>query len=102
MIRYTTPTITLTVNSVIPDGAKVIVSLKQKHYQLNKEVTATAGEKKSTVVVTLTQEESSKFCSGDPVLVQLNWITAGGLRTATKVASVVAFDNLLDKVIDYA
>lgn len=102
MIRYTTPTITLTVDAVIPEGANVYVSLKQKHYQLDKEVAATRGNKTTTVTLTLTQKESAAFHSDEPVYVQLNWITEGGYRNATKVASVVAFDNLLDKVIAYA
>lgn len=101
MIRYTTPTITLTINAVIPEGAKTIVSLRQKNKQLDKEVSYDRGDKTTTLTVYLTQEESSKFCSCDPVLVQVNWILPDGDRNATKVASVVAFDNLLDKVIDY-
>lgn len=103
MIRYTTPTITLKIPAVLPQEAKVIASIRQKQIQLDKEVIAiTRGDKATTLVISLTQEESSRFCSRDPVLVQVNWITPGGMREATKVASVVAFDNLLDKVITYA
>ncbi len=102
MIRYTTPTITLTINAVLPENAKAIVSLRQNRKQLDKEVEIDRGEKTSTLVVELTQSESAAFVSDAPVLVQVNWITPDGDRDATKVASVVAFDNLLDKVISYA
>ena len=102
MIRYTTPTITLTINAVIPEGAKAIVSLRQKKIQLDKEVTYDRGDKTTTLIVELSQSESAKFDASEPVLVQVNWITPDGDRNATKVASVVAFDNLLDKVISYA
>lgn len=102
MIRYTTPTITLTINAVIPEGAKAIVSLRQKKIQLDKEVTYDRGDKTTTLIAELSQSESAKFASSEPVLVQVNWITPDGERNATKVASVVAFDNLLDKVISYA
>ena len=102
MIRYTTPTITLTVNAVLPEGARAVVSLRQKSRQLDKETAVDRGEKSTTLHVELTQGESAMFASGEPVLVQVNWITPDGDRNATKVASVVAFDNLLDKVISYA
>lgn len=103
MIRYTTPTITLTIEkTILPEGAEVFVTLQQGIHKLTKNnPTVTRGEKNTVVALELTQVESAAFESKAPAFVQVNWITADGTRSATKVASVVVFDNLLAEVVEY-
>ena len=103
MIRYTTPTITLTIsNFTLPDEANVYVTLKQGTTLLTKnEITYAQTQTCSTFSITLTQEETGSFKTSSPVQVQVNWITSAGVRGATKIATIASFENLLDEVIDY-
>lgn len=101
MIRYTTPTITLSIDTVLPE-AEVYVTFQQGTKKLTKtDAEITRNAKTTTLVVSLTQSESASFKAGEPVMVQANWITADGTRNATKAASVTTIDNLLDEVISY-
>lgn len=103
MIRYTTPTITLTIEkTILPEGAEVYVTIQQGNKKLTKKnPEIERGEKNTVLLVELTQDESAKFESKDPAFVQVNWITSDGTRNATKAASVFIFDNLLSEVVEY-
>lgn len=103
MIRYTTPTITLTIEkTILPMDAEVYVTIQQGNRKLTKkDPEIERGEKNTIISLTLTQQESAAFDSKEPAFVQVNWITADGVRSATKSASVFVFDNLLTEVVNY-
>lgn len=101
MIRYTTPTITLIVETVIP-ASDIYVTFKQGKKKLTKDnPSVTVGDTTTTLLVPMTQEETAEFDSKDHVQVQVNWITPSGERYATRMSTVAAFENLLDEVIHY-
>lgn len=102
MIRYTTPAIPLTVDTVIPEGAQVYVTFSQGETALTKsEVDITRGETDTEIVVTLSQAETGLFKALAPILVQCNWLTNDGTRVATSSAMISSIDNLLDEVVEY-
>lgn len=108
MINYTTPTITLTVEGVDISANDIYVSLEQGHIELTKSgsdlivTTDTHGQVTDTVITfTLTQEESATFNFGKSVSVQVNYISAQGVRDATEIKTIGVMRNLLDEVIAY-
>ena len=99
MIRYTTPTITLTIEDALVSG-DVFVTFEQGRNRLTiEDAEVTLGNSDSTITLTLTQEQTAMFKTGFPISVQVNWID-GGVRTATDIATISALDNLLDEVIE--
>lgn len=108
MINYTTPTIHLTVDEVDLSGMDVYVSLEQGAKELTKTgddliIEPIIGEETTdtSIVFTLTQEESASFDFGKSVSVQVNYINASDVRDATDVKTIPVMRNLLDKVIHY-
>lgn len=101
MIRYTTPTLVLEIEADLT-GADVYVTLRQACRELTKKnPAATTDEGVTTLNIPLTQEETSDFSDTLPVAVQVNWITPGGNRQATEIATFRTFANLLAEVISY-
>lgn len=101
MIRFTTPTLQLTVDADLT-GNKVFASLGQKGVKVTKEVdNFTVENNVTTVNMPLTQEDTGKFEATASVAVQVNWINATGDRGATDVQMVPSLQNLLDEVISY-
>lgn len=101
MIRYTTPTVALTVDAVIPE-ANVFVTFSQGAAVVTKPVVdITRGENNTSINVLLTQEETSRFKTSQPVSVQVNWITPSGVRIATDSAKLNILENLLSEVVEY-
>ena len=108
MINYTTPTITLTVEGVDLTPHDVYVSLEQGTHELHKTgndltiTTDTHGQVTDTIItLVLTQEESASFNVGKAVNVQVNYVTADGVRDATEIKTVNVMRNLLDEVVNY-
>ena len=108
MINYTTPTISLVVEGVDISGNDVYVSLEQGKLELTKSgaslniTTETVQQVTNTnITLTLTQEESASFDYNKNVSVQVNWITSGGVRSATEIKTISVMKNLLDEVIEY-
>lgn len=102
MIRYTSPSIPLTVDAVIPIGADVYVTFSQGDVVVTKtDAELQRGETETELIVTLSQEETASFKPFMPILIQCNWVESGGTRTATDTASIGAFDNLLSEVVEY-
>ncbi len=101
MIRYTTPTIEVEVETDLT-GNDVWFSIRQDTVRLDKKIsTISVTQGVTSFDVPLTQEETAMFIAGDPVLVQVNWIDTNGVRDATGIQRISAFQNLLDKVIAY-
>lgn len=108
MINYTTPTIVLTVEGVDLTGMDVYVTLEQGAHELTKTgedltiTIETESEQTNTVLATvLTQAESAAFDFGKSALVQVNWISAQGVRCATEIGKIAVMRNLLDEVVEY-
>lgn len=108
MINYTTPTLSLTVEGVDLTPHNVYVSLEQGTHELHKSgndlvvTTDTHGQTTDTIItLTLTQEESASFNVNKSVNVQVNFITADGVRDATEIKTISVMRNLLDEVIGY-
>ena len=108
MIKYTTPTITLIVEGVDLTGKNIYATLEQGCRELTKKgsemtiSTEVVGGRTDTVLtMMLTQEESASFDFNKNAFVQVNWITAGGVRGATEIKKIDVMRNLLDEVIEY-
>lgn len=108
MINYTTPTISLAVEGVDLSGMDVYVSLEQGQKELTKtgddliiEPIIGEGTPDTSIVFTLTQEESAAFDFGKSVSVQVNWLSSSGVRDATEIKTISVMRNLLAEVIEY-
>ena len=107
MINYTTPTISLVVEGVTLEG-DIYVTLEQGRIELTKTgedltVTNTTHDQVTDTNISfmLSQTESAQFKFNMACNVQVNWITASGIRRATEIKSVPVMRNLLDEVIEY-
>lgn len=100
MIQYTTPTITLTIDASLT--GTYYVTLQQGSTEITKtgnDLTVTAGEDSTTILMPLSQEETALFSDTAPVSVQVN-IVNGSQRVATNIATFKSLRNLLDEVIE--
>lgn len=106
MIRYTTPTLPMTVPVDIT-GADIRVSIEQgatrKILKEGTDVTATYNSTAGVteLSVSLTQAETGMLLAGRQAKVQVNWIFANGVRDATLVKTIDISENLLNEVIEY-
>lgn len=106
MRRYTTPTLPMTV-PVDLTGADIYVTIKQGQRKLQKTgadvVSVYDSESgKTTLSVTLTQEETGAFLAEKKAYVQVNWIFSDGTRDATNIKQIDVSENLIAEVIRYA
>lgn len=104
MIKYTTPTISLTVEGVDITAHDIYVTLEQGTTELIKtgsDLIVSTDEGDTSIIFTLTQEESAMFDYNNRAAIQVNWITSSGVRSATEIKSIGVLRNLLDKVIAY-
>lgn len=104
MIKYTTPTISLIVEGVDITAHDIYVTLEQGTTELIKtgsDLTVSTDDGDTSIIFTLTQEESASFDYNNRAAVQVNWITSQGVRSATEIKSIGITKNLLDKVISY-
>lgn len=104
MINYTTPTISLIVEDVDITAHDIYVTLVQGTNELIKtgsDLTVSTDDGDTSIIFTLTQEESASFDYNNRAAVQVNWITSSGVRSATEIKSIGITKNLLDKVISY-
>lgn len=104
MIKYTTPTISLTVEGVDITAHDIYVTLEQGTTELIKtgsDLIVSTDEGDTSIIFTLTQEESAMFDYNNRAAIQVNWITSAGVRSATEIKSIGVLRNLLDKVIAY-
>lgn len=105
MRRYTTPTLPMTV-PVDLTGADIYVTIKQGQRKIQKTgadvVSVYDSESgKTTLSVTLTQEETGQFLSERKANVQVNWIFADGTRDATNIKQIDVSENLIAEVVTY-
>lgn len=108
MIKYTTPVLGLTVENRDLTGNDIYVSLKQEETEATfsgsrlQVGTVTEDNRTDTTInILLTQEESAAYDFDKDVEVQVNWISAQGIRDATNIKYIPVMRNLLDTVIEY-
>lgn len=104
MIKYTTPTISLIVEGVDITAHDIYVTLEQGTTELIKagsDLIVSTDDGDTSIIFTLTQEESAMFDYNNRAAIQVNWITSTGVRCATEIKSIGVLRNLLDKVIGY-
>lgn len=105
MRRFTTPALPMTV-PVDLTGADIYVTIKQGQRKLQKtgaDVVSVydSESEKTTLTVTLTQEETGAFLAEKQATVQVNWIFSDGTRSATNIKKIDVTENLLNEVIEY-
>lgn len=100
MIRYTTPTLTLTVDRDLTD-CETYITLRQGSREITLESANTECGSTTIILVALTQEQTAAFKANRPVSIQVNWINADGIRKATRQRQIMLGENLLDKEISY-
>lgn len=106
MIKYTTPTITLTIKGADITSYNAFVTIEQGASKLTKSggdltmEAVTVGERTDTkITLELSQTETALFKEGQRARVQVNWTTGDGTRGATKIKGVGVLGNLLNEVI---
>lgn len=105
MRRFTTPALPMTV-PVDLTGADIYVTIKQGPRKLQKTGSDVvfvydSESGKTTLTVTLTQEETGAFLAEKTATVQVNWIFSDGIRSATNIKKIDVTENLLNEVIEY-
>lgn len=105
MRRFTTPALPMTV-PVDLTGADIYVTIKQGQRKLQKTgsdvISVYDSESgKTTLTVTLTQEETGAFLVEKSATIQVNWIFEDGTRSATNIKKIDVTENLLNEVIGY-
>lgn len=104
MNRYTTPTLTLTIEGINLTGMDVYVTFAQGRVVLTKTlddgVALAINSGNSVLSVYLDQRETATLGTGN-ARVQVNWINASGTRVATRIKEVSVRQNLLEEVLTY-
>lgn len=107
MINYTTPSITLEVEHIdLTDNQDVYVTIVQGAVEMTKTgealtISYNSQSEVSTIVFSLSQEESASFQFARSAQLQVNFINASGVRDATNIAQIDVLKNLLDEEISY-
>ena len=102
MRRFTTPTLTVTVEGADLTEQEVLVTLAQRNRTITVESPAMELVGEDTAIsVPLSQLQTGGFREGS-VEVQVNWLDGHGHRDATTVATVEVERNLLAEVVDDA
>lgn len=98
VIRATTPTIKYTFKVVsVSDITKAYLTIKKGEVTIEKDLSdAIVGEK--YLAWTLTQQETLSIAAGNAQM-ELNWLTQGGTRGASKRVNVTFDPNLKEEVI---
>jgi hypothetical protein len=105
MIRGTTPTYTLVIPGVDLTNQWVLVTVKQGKKEINKhgdDLIVAADAEGSTVICTLSQEETLSLRDGAAASVQARWIDANGVAGATESSPLTVEKVLNEEVIRYA
>lgn len=105
MIRYTTPSLTMTVKDVDLTGEHVWVTIADRGLAVKVTVenpTVVLSGDDSVITVNLTQAQTALFPAGIKVFAQVNYMTALGARHATSINEIEVTQNLLDVELSYA
>lgn len=104
MKRYTTPTITVTLQGIDLTGCDIYVTYKQGSkltltiWDVDYEFDGTD----SIISYTLSQEQTAMFKAGSSATIQINWVTPAGKRDATDEKPIASIEeNNLKQVLSY-
>lgn len=99
IVRGTTPTFRLTLPSTVDLNMvpAIYVTFCRNGITITKEINDAVIER-NIIVVSLTQEETLKLGAGT-VEIQVNWITARGIRTASSIVTYEFTRQLLPEVL---
>ena len=99
MIKYTNPTITLTIEGIDISSYTAAVTLAQKDRKMtisSDDFTMTKVGDDTKIELTLTQQQSAFFDHHEPLSVQVNWQPLDGPRGATRIGTLEVLENLCD------
>lgn len=100
MIRATTPTHVFTFPQDPDEYDEILITYKQDAVVLEKrKEDCLIDSDEKTATVKLTQQETTRFCSGAPVKVQVRVAFTGGESFASSIFSVPVADVLNDEVL---
>lgn len=100
MRRFTTPTVTVTVEDVDLTAQDVLVTFSQRNRTLTVEQPTMALVDGDTAIsIPLSQLQTGGFAEGS-VEVQVNWLDGNGHRDATTVGAIQVERNLLAEVVE--
>lgn len=100
MRRFTTPTVTVTVEGVDLTAQDVLVTFSQRGNRLTVEGPQMAlVDGDTTISIPLSQLQTGGFAEGS-VEVQVNWLDGFGHRDATTVGAIQVERNLLAEVVE--
>lgn len=105
MIRYTTPSLTMTVKDVDLTGEHVWVTIADRGLSVKVTIdnpTVVLSGDDSVITVSLTQKQTALFPAGIKVFAQVNYMTLLGVRHATSINEIEVHQNLLDSELSYA
>lgn len=99
MRRYTTPTVTVTVEGVDITGCDVYVTIAQgQHAATFENAPMELVDSDTAISVDMSQCETAGFRPG-LAKVQVNWIDEYGKRNALQEGAIAIDGNLLDRVL---
>lgn len=93
----------ITFRQIYPDDLDSTVQHNLEHLSYDSSTltltptTKTKSGNDTLISCNLSQEQTARFKPGR-IRVQVNWKTSGGIRKATDIAFIPAFDNLLEEV----
>lgn len=100
MRRYSTPTITITVEDVdLTDAAKILVTFDQGHAEIiTKEPSTVKYDMGNSILsVDLSENETALFDYRRPVRIEINILTSKGERIPSDIVEIPVFENLLNR-----
>lgn len=102
MRRYTTPTITANITGIDLTGMKTFTTLRQGNTLLTLEdLPVTVTENGCKLEGVLTQEQTAMFEANNDINIQVRYINALGVASATNIKRVAVNSVLMPGVIAY-
>ena len=102
MRRYTTPTITANITGIDLTGMKTFTTLRQGNTLLTLEdLPVTVTENGCKLEGVLTQEQTAMFEANNDINIQVRYINAQGVASATNIKRVSVNSVLMPGVISY-
>lgn len=102
MRRYTTPTITLTISDLDLTDYHTVTTLKQGSVELDLEdIDCTASDDGCVLETVLTQEQTAAFSAKKDIYVQVHFVSASGVASATNIKRLTMGKTLHEAVISY-
>ena len=104
MVRWTTPTFTLTVKNVNLTGYQIYITIQQGSSVVTvnyADVALNVVGENSILTFTISQQDSAKFDFNNKANVQVNGINSDNHRVATDIMQIDVLANLIDRELTY-